>query len=213
MFKTEGFNRNIFRGIRAIWGLTFSIHCCIFGSDLILKSKGREFHSLFCFYMKYMQGFQAVKAELEQMLRKDFPDVFLVDISLKRSVGSVLSISLDTDEGISVGTCALISRKLNFFLEKEDPFEFPFRLEVSSPGVGKPLVLQRQYLKNVGRKIKVILADDEFKWGKLISVNEVGIVIEPSKSGKKSKEKIEVQESLEISYSDIKESIIEISFD
>ncbi len=162
-----------------------------------------------------MQGFEAVKAELERLLEEEFPDVFLVEMDLKRSVKSVLSISLDTDEGIKIDICAWISRKLNHFLEEEEPFDFPFRLEVSSPGVGRPLVVRRQYLKNVGRKIKVVLLDGESRRGRLISADDAGIVVEPSKSGKKKKKKgeEEVQENFEISYDDIKEAIIEISFD
>lgn len=49
-----------------------------------------------------MQGFEAVKAELERILKEDFPDVFLVEMNLNRGGQSVLSISLDTDEGIIV---------------------------------------------------------------------------------------------------------------
>ena len=161
-----------------------------------------------------MQGLQRVKAELDRIIEEEFPDVFLIEFDLKRSGQSVLSISLDTDEGISIDSCARISRKLNHFLEEEEPFDFPFRLEVSSPGVGRPLVVRRQYLKNVGRKIKVVLDNGELRRGKLISADEeTGIVVEPSKKGKKKKGVKEEHTPYEISYEKIKEAIIEISFD
>ena len=161
-----------------------------------------------------MQGLQRVKAELDRIIEEEFPDVFLIEFDLKRSGQSVLSISLDTDEGISIDSCARISRKLNHFLEEEEPFDFPFRLEVSSPGVGRPLVVRRQYLKNVGRKIKVVLDNGELRRGKLISADEEnGIVVEPSKKGKKKKGVKEEPTLYEISYEKIKEAIIEISFD
>ena len=163
-----------------------------------------------------MQGLQRVRAELDRILEEDFPDVFLVEFDLKRSGQSVLSIFLDTDEGIGIGRCAHISRKLNHFLEEEDPLDFPFRLEVSSPGVGRPLKVRRQFLKNVGRKIKVTLENGELRKGKLIGADdETGIKVEPSKSGKKKGKKGNTEEPAlyEIPFDNIKEAIIEISFD
>ncbi len=161
-----------------------------------------------------MQGLQRVKAELDRILKEEFPDVFLIEFDLKRSGQSVLSISLDTDEGISIDRCAKISRKLNHFLEEEEPFDFPFRLEVSSPGVGRPLLVRRQYLKNVGRKIKVVLDNGEVRSGTLVSADEeAGIVVVPSRKGKKKKKEPEVETNFEIPYEEIKEAKIEISFD
>ena len=137
-----------------------------------------------------MTGMQRIEAELRRILEEEFPDVFLIEMNLKRSGQSVLSISLDTDEGISIDKCAHISRKLNHFLEEEEPFDFPFRLEVSSPGVGRPLLVKRQYTKNVGRKIKVVLENGDLRKGKLIAANETGITVEPSRSKKKKKSQI-----------------------
>lgn len=160
-----------------------------------------------------MEGIQRVRAEFDRILEEGFPDVFLVEWKLQRSAKSVLSISLDTDEGIKIDICAWISRKLNRFLEEEDPLDFPFRLEVSSPGVGRPLLVHRQYLKNVGRKIKVVLIDGDTRSGKLISADDAGIVVEPSRSKKKKKGETEVPKNFEITFENIKEAIIEISFD
>ena len=49
-----------------------------------------------------------------------------------------------------------------------------FHLEVSSPGLDEPLKLHRQYLKNIGRKVEVLLKDGRKIEGKLLEVNETG---------------------------------------
>jgi len=165
-----------------------------------------------------MQGLDRVKAEVQRIIEEDYPEVFIVEIILRRSGKSVLSIALDTDEGIGIGTCAHISRKLNILFDEEEGenlFDFPFRLEVSSPGVGSPLLVKRQYTKNVGRKIKVTLLDGEIRKGILKSADEDSITVEPKAPKKKKKKKGE-QEELQpfvLTFEEIKEAIIEISFD
>ena len=53
-----------------------------------------------------------------------------------------------------------------------------FSLEVSSPGVGEPLKLHRQYKKNIGRSMHVVMNDGSVKEGKLTTVSEEEIMIE-----------------------------------
>lgn len=163
-----------------------------------------------------MQGLDRVKAEVEGIIAENYPDVFIVEVILRRSEKSVLSIALDTDEGIGIGTCAHVSRLLNvlFDEEGENIFDFPFRLEVSSPGVGSPLLVHRQYTKNVGRKIKVTLLEGEIRNGILKSADENSIIVEPipPKKKKKKGEQEELQPFV-LTFAEIKEASIEISFD
>lgn len=163
-----------------------------------------------------MQGFEPVEAEIRRLIATVNPDVFIVDISLHRGSHNVLSILIDTDQGIRIDECARISRYLNReYFEVEDPFDFGFNLEVSSPGVGKPLKVRRQYHKNIGRKLKVKMLDNEVVKGRLEAVEEDHFVIRPPKSKKKKrKEEAEAQaETLEIKFDEIKEATVEISFD
>ena len=138
------------------------------------------------------------------------PSYFIVEISVTPSkVKPKISIVLDGDEGIGIDYCAEISRKVGQVLDAENLMELPYTLEVSSPGVGEPLKLFRQYLKNVGRKVKAELNNDTEVTGKLESVNSSHIFILPEK---KKKEKLPLQ-AIEISLPELKKIQVLVSFD
>jgi ribosome maturation factor RimP len=65
-----------------------------------------------------------------------------------------------------------------------------FALEVSSPGVDEPLVFYRQYLKNVGRSIHVVMTDGREMDGMLLAADEKGIELEEEKGKGRKKELI-----------------------
>jgi len=83
--------------------------------------------------------------------------VFVVDIQLRLERKSVLvQVFADTDKGITIDECARVSRELRVVLETQRTLEgTDFRLEVSSPGMDRPLRFLRQYPKNVGRRFSV----------------------------------------------------------
>lgn len=101
--------------------------------------------------------------ELTQKIREVADSVlereggFVVDIQLRIERKSVLiQVFADTDSGITIGTCATVSRELRSALEYQKTMgETDFRLEVSSPGMDRPLRLLRQYPKNIGRRFQV----------------------------------------------------------
>lgn len=81
---------------------------------------------------------------------------YLVDLNLKGMGRSrVLEIFVDTDTGITVSECARISRQISDALDQVDPIPGSYRLEVSSPGVGVPFKVKRQYVTNLGRYVKI----------------------------------------------------------
>lgn len=162
-----------------------------------------------------MQGFEHVEAEVRRLITAFNPDVFIVDIALHRGSRNVLYIMIDTDEGINISECARISRYLNReYFEIEEPWDFAFNLEVSSPGVGKPLKVMRQYHKSVGRKLKVKFHDNEVVKGKLEQVGDNQLVLRlPLKKKKKKVEGEDQNNVLEIKFDEIKEATVEISFD
>jgi ribosome maturation factor RimP len=103
---------------------------------------------------------------------------YVVDLSISSSKRNpTLVLLIDSDEGISIDECAKISRQLGNDIEAENVFETAFVLEVSSPGVDTPIADSRQYAKNIGRSLKISLADGEKKIGKLETVTEEGITI------------------------------------
>jgi ribosome maturation factor RimP len=65
-----------------------------------------------------------------------------------------------------------------------------FSLEVSSPGLDEPLKLLRQYKKNIGRQVELVLQDGSKKEGRLLEVSEDGIIIEETRGKNKKKEVI-----------------------
>jgi ribosome maturation factor RimP len=124
--------------------------------------------------------------ELVEEKISDRPELFLVEV--KMLPNNKLIIHVDGDEGISIQDCAAISRHVGFHLEEENTIEKAYNLEVSSPGVGEPLKLKRQYEKNVGRDLSIKLAGGELKEGKLLSINDKSISIEAKvkEKGKKA---------------------------
>ncbi len=82
--------------------------------------------------------------------------LFLVDVELKAASGNELWVYLDgEDRGVNLDECADISRELGFLIDAHELLEAKYRLNVSSPGLSRPLIDFRQYLKNIGRIIKV----------------------------------------------------------
>lgn len=135
-----------------------------------------------------MSAFEPQKAieNYIDTLLKDREDVFPVEV--KVHPGNKILIFLDADNGITIDKCAQINRALYKLIEENALFENEnFSMEVSSPGVDEPLKLKRQYKKNIGRTVEVILMDGSKKQGKLISVNDEEIIIEEAEGkGKKA---------------------------
>ena len=135
------------------------------------------------------------------------PDLFLVDVKM-HSNGKLI-ILVDGDKGIGIADCAAISRHVGFHLEEENVLDTAYNLEVSSPGLDAPLVLPRQYVKNVGRNLAIKMADGSKKEGKLTGMTEDAVIIEEV-----SKEKGKKAETIEVvlPFSQITETKVLISF-
>jgi ribosome maturation factor RimP len=88
-------------------------------------------------------------------------DAFIVDVQIVSvEQRKVVQLYVDTDEGISIEKCTELNRQLGSVLELMDIIPGAYILEVSSPGLKKPLKLLRQYKKNIGRKFKVHFKKD-----------------------------------------------------
>lgn len=117
-------------------------------------------------------------------------DVFLVEIRIKPT--NNVKVFLDSDLGISIERLIQYNRALYKQLEEESIFPGgDFSLEVSSPGLDEPLKMHRQYLKNTGRFVEVILLDGTRIEGKLITTTETEIVLEEEKGKGKKKELVQ----------------------
>jgi ribosome maturation factor RimP len=90
-------------------------------------------------------------------------ETFVVDVEVKGTSGNQLVwVYLDTHTGgVSVEDCATVSNQLGLLLEANELFNGKYVLNVSSPGLDRPLKDSRQYPKNVGRKAKVRFMTEE----------------------------------------------------
>jgi len=124
--------------------------------------------------------------ELVEEKIADRDDLFLVGVTA--AVNGRISILVDGDQGVTIQDCAAISRHVGFHLEEEDIMETAYHLEVSSPGIDTPLKLQRQFRKNIGRKVSVKLVNGEIHEGVLLAEQDGGITIEETikEKGKKA---------------------------
>ncbi|WAC41748.1 ribosome assembly cofactor RimP [Pedobacter sp. SL55] len=153
-----------------------------------------------------MQLEKRVRELVEEKIA-DRPELFLVDV--KMLPNNKLVIHVDGDQGISIQDCVAISRHVGFHLEEENAIETAYNLEVSSPGVGEPLRLTRQFAKNIGRELALKLANGDKKEGKLLAANETSITIE--EQVKEKGKKVQLVSS-QIALNDITETKVLISF-
>ena len=120
-------------------------------------------------------------SELAESVLAD-TDFFLVDVEIKGSNTTEVWISVDgEDRSVNMDECAEISNELGFLMEAHELFTKNYRINVSSPGLDRPLADQRQYPKNKGRRVKVTYkqnGEDLNIEGTLQEVSDEGIVVE-----------------------------------
>ena len=152
------------------------------------------------------------RAKVEQLVHEFLEtrkDLYLVD--LKISAGDDITVILDGDEGLSLQDCLDASRAIEYNLDRE---EHDFSLQVMSPGLSEPLKLPRQFKKNMGREIEVLLNSDEKIQGEVVAVNDekVTVVLRYRRPKLIGKGKEDVVENKEIPYADIKKALVVIKF-
>jgi ribosome maturation factor RimP len=129
-----------------------------------------------------------VEKKLSELLT-ELPGYFTVEISVKPT--NNIKVFVDADQGAAIDQLSKINRALYKWVEENLFPNGDFSIEVSSPGLDEPLKLDRQYLKNIGRIVEIVLKNGLKKEGKLISVSENEIVIEEETGKGKKKEVIQ----------------------
>lgn len=76
----------------------------------------------------------------------------LVDLEL---AAGRLRVFLDKEGGIGLDDCARMNRAIGDVLDAEDPFRGGYALEVSSPGLDRPLKTSRDFVRSIGRKVRI----------------------------------------------------------
>ncbi|QCX32276.1 ribosome maturation factor RimP [Caloramator sp. E03] len=82
----------------------------------------------------------------------------IVDVEFVREHNEwYLRVYIDKEGGVTIDDCTSLSRVLSNKLDEVDPIDFSYYLEVSSPGIERPLKKDRDFERNVGKKIKIKL--------------------------------------------------------
>jgi ribosome maturation factor RimP len=153
-----------------------------------------------------------IKSDLINDIVSDFigqSELFVVEVSV--NPGNKILVLIDSMKGVSIGECTKLSRSIEQHLNRdlED-----FELEVSSPGLSNPFRVVRQYIKNIGQEVEIILKTGQKITGKLISVENDSFCIEAQKKvkleGKKRPELI--TEQLSFTFNEVKTTRIVINF-
>lgn len=165
-----------------------------------------SFHFKHVFNLEKDRLTKLVETKIEEL---GFQDCFIVELKV---TGKKIEVFLDSDEGVTYEKCGRLSRKIEEVLDEELWFGEQYTLDVSSCGIDRPLVFNRQYVKNIGRDIELRLKEDKVLTGNLKSVNEDDIVIECLVPSSNPKNKAKEKKEFIVLFSDIIESKIVISF-
>ena len=146
-------------------------------------------------------------ASIEQALTPVVIDAgfFLEEVTLTTAGNRrLVTCIVDGEKSLNMDEVTLISREISNLLE-EAPFmgETPFTLEVTSPGVDRPLTLPRHWRKNVTRLVRITQTNGEVVTGRITSSDENAVTL--AIEGKVSKEVVVV-------FADVQKAIVEIEF-
>jgi len=152
-----------------------------------------------------------INTKAKQLLEEalgERPELFLIDFTINED--NDIRVVLDGDFGVKVEDVVFVSRKIEHNLDRD---EADFSLKVSSVDITESFSLKRQYVKNIGRKIKVKTETAEIQ-GQLIEVNDDDIVLEYKVREPKpiGKGKITVTKQDKIAFENIKEAKVVLNF-
>ena len=123
---------------------------------------------------------RALRSALVELIQPVVEDrgAILVDIELGGSNHfHIVRVLVHKDPGITVKACVGISREVGDLLDIEDPLPGRYRLEVTSPGLDRPLVTDGDFQRAHGRKVKVVLTSGKAVIGRLESWESDGIQV------------------------------------
>ena len=128
---------------------------------------------------------------------------FLVDVQVRGHKGTrVVEVYIDSKEDFGHDDLAVVSKEVGFLLDVEDVVDGSYKLELSSPGIKRPLKMPQQYQKNVGRTLRVRYREngnEEIVVGDLMGADDNEVELELS-SG----------ERLQLPYQSITQARIEL---
>jgi ribosome maturation factor RimP len=143
--------------------------------------------------------------------------LFLEDVAVHlagnhRTVSVVVDLERDQSGGVNLDTIADISRALAEVMDA-DPHDDgrPYDLEVSSPGVGRPLTELRHWYRARGRMVTVSLTKADDVMGRILSVSDEGVTLRPELSVKKGM-KPKQGDPVTVPFASIRRGTVEVEF-
>ena len=159
-----------------------------------------------------MEVTEKIAQLLEEKYTTDeaFADCFTVEIELKP--GQKLYVFADSDTGMSFEKCQKLSRYLEAHLDANGWLGEAYLLEVSSPGISRPLKFPRQYKRNIGRTLSVTTTEKVQQEGILQSADDQHIVLSRTVIEKIEKKKFEQTIETILPYENIEKAIVKLAF-
>ena len=145
------------------------------------------------------------KTALEQVINEALEGTKMYLVTLKVSKDNVIDVALDSDEDITIEDCVAVNYAVLAAFDRDDE---DYELTVGSYGITSPLLLPRQYRKNIGYEVEVLTADGRKLKGIIADADDEGftltMTVKRKLEGKKRPEMVEEQEHF--NYSDIKQT-------
>ena len=114
---------------------------------------------------------------------------------------SLVRVVIDKDGGITLDELADVTRVVSTALDGDDVMaDSPYTLEVTSPGVDRPLTLPRHWRRNTGRLVQILLADGTTLTGRIVQAGEADAVLEAG------------GEQRAVAYADVRRARVQVEF-
>jgi ribosome maturation factor RimP len=111
------------------------------------------------------QPLEQIRAIAERVARSHGLEIWDI-VSRRETTGQVVRVFIDrpgpaatVEESVSIEDCEQVSREIGTILDVEDPLPFAYTLEVSSPGLDRPLRGERDYRRFAGRLAKIVVSE------------------------------------------------------
>ena len=126
--------------------------------------------------------------------------ISLNDVEYVREKDWYLRVFIDKPEGIEIDDCQLVSEKLAAVLDEKDPIKEKYYLEVSSPGLDRPLKKDKDFVNCYGKKIDITFfapyEGNKMLTGVLISHDAESVSLKVISKGKEAKEPLTIARNL-----------------
>jgi ribosome maturation factor RimP len=112
-----------------------------------------------------MQPLEQIRAIAERVARSHGLEIWDI-VTRRETTGQIVRVFIDrpgpaatAEESVSIEDCEQVSREIGTILDVEDPLPFTYTLEVSSPGLDRPLRGEQDYRRFAGRLAKIVVSE------------------------------------------------------